>query len=73
MVLGPDSEQPAIGVVAQKWRSRILFVIAEPLLRSETQRHGRGPAVRRNQVSRASRQDQAERGKNDDGRERSRE
>lgn len=36
VVFGPDSEEPTIGSVAQKWRRRIFFVVAEPLLRSET-------------------------------------
>ena len=40
MVLGPDGEEPAIRTVAQKGCRRIFFVIAKPLLRSESQRHG---------------------------------
>jgi len=69
MVLGPDSEQSAIGAVAQKWRRGILFVMAEAVLRSETKRREAAIGFRQSQISAAAGQDQVERDTNGGGRE----
>jgi hypothetical protein len=64
VVLGPDGEQPTIGAVTQKWCRGILFVMAEALLRFETNWREAAIGFRQSQISAAGGQDQVERATN---------
>ena len=64
MVFSPDGEQLAIEAVAQKLGRGILFLMAKPLLRSETQRLGVGLIFRWPRINAAAGQDRADRDTN---------